>query len=89
MKQTREQGGDANETLPLAGSLRCRAGLRYSDCGDLSYRVPSVPCGVSADRLRLRLYAQVEKGGPPMKIVVIKSPKFLGGILKRIFKMKE
>jgi len=24
-----------------------------------------------------------------MKIVVIKSPKFLGSILKRIFKMKE
>ncbi|MBD5149595.1 MAG: stage V sporulation protein SpoVM [Oscillospiraceae bacterium] len=24
-----------------------------------------------------------------MKIVVIKSPKFLNGILKRIFKMKE
>ncbi|MCI9443654.1 MAG: stage V sporulation protein SpoVM [Oscillospiraceae bacterium] len=24
-----------------------------------------------------------------MKIVVIKSPKFLGGILKKIFKMKE
>ncbi|MBD5154766.1 MAG: stage V sporulation protein SpoVM [Oscillospiraceae bacterium] len=24
-----------------------------------------------------------------MKIVVVKSPKFLNGILKRIFKMKE
>ena len=38
--------------------------------------------------IRLGLYAQIRKEAA-MKIVVVKSPKFLNGILKRIFKMKE
>lgn len=32
-----------------------------------------------------------KKGGKevPVKIVIVKSPKFLGGLLRRIFKMKD
>ena len=71
-----------------AGPLRDSSGDRYSDCRYLSGGSAPVPCGISADRLRLCLSAQVGKE-VPMKIVVVKSPRFLNGILRKLFGIKE
>ena len=63
MVTDQETGGDGYAILPVAGCLRPGAGTGDPDRGDLSDRMPPVPCGNSADRLRLGLHAQVEEGG--------------------------
>ena len=54
--------GDIYEILPLGRRLRLGAGHRNFNCGYFSYGLSPVSCGISADRLRLRLYAPVRKG---------------------------
>ena len=56
-------GGREYEKLPLAGTLRCGAGHWDIDCDHLPHRRPPVPGGVFADRLRLRLHAEMKEGG--------------------------
>ena len=58
-----ETGGKEYEKLPLDRSLRGDAGSGDSDRGDLPHGVPSVSCGIFADRLRLWLHAEVKEGG--------------------------
>ena len=45
--------------MSVAGSLCGGVGPGNTDRGHLSHGVPPVPCGLCADRLRLRLYAQI------------------------------
>lgn len=56
-------GGKDDEKLPLAGPVRDDVGAGNPDRGDFSNRLPPVSCGISADRVRLRLYAEVKEGG--------------------------
>ena len=58
----------------------------HSDHSDFSGRRAPVPCGVFADLLRLCLSAQVRKE-VSMKIVVVKSPKALRGLLQKLFSL--
>jgi hypothetical protein len=41
------------------------------------------------NRVRIRLLCLSRKGGFCMQIVIVKSPKFFGGILRRVFKIKK
>ena len=74
--------------VSVSGALRIGAGGRDPYCRDFSRGCALVPCGLFAHWLRLCLYAQIGKEDT-MKIVVVKSPKFLKGILRMIFGMKE
>lgn len=56
-------GGKIHEKLVLDRTLRRDNGPGNSGCDYISDGSSSVPCGISADRLRLRLYAKVRKGG--------------------------
>ena len=72
------------------GSRIVRPGFRdrYFGGGDLSCGSALVPGGVSADHLRIRLSSQVREE-ENMKIVVVKSPKYFRGILRKLFGIKE
>ena len=74
--------------VPAHGTMRAGAGTGYSDCCGLSGWGAPIPCGIFAVWLRLRLPAQIGKE-VPMKIVVVKSPKFLNGILRKLFGIKD
>ena len=68
--------------------LRFVAGDRNSDHGNLSGGGAPVSGCVFADRVRLHLPAQIGRRDS-MKIVVLKSPRMLSGLLRKIFGMKE
>ena len=71
-------------------SLCAGVGVGDPDHGHFSRWRTAVFDRVFVDCVRRRLYAAVRerrKGGVCVKIVVVKSPKFLCGVLKRIFHM--
>ena len=74
--------------VPFLWFVRTGIGVRHPDISYLSGGGAPVPCGVSADRLRLRLSVQIGKEFR-MKIVIVKSPKFLKGILRMLFGIRE
>ena len=74
--------------VPFLWVVRAGIGVRHPNISYLSGGGAPVPCGVSADRLWLCLSAQVGKE-IYMKIVIVKSPKFLKGILRMLFGIKE
>ena len=76
------------QMVSLYRSVRLGAGLRYSDLRHLPGGSAPVPCGVSAHWLWLCVHAQVGKENG-MKIVVVRSPKFLKGILRMLFGIRE
>ena len=89
LSQGREGGGlYALRMVSFHWAVRLGAGLWYSDLCHLSGGGAPVPCGIFAHRLRLCVYAQVGKENG-MKIVVVKSPKFLKGILRMLFGIRE
>ncbi len=89
LSQGRERGDlYALRMEPFYRSVCSGAGLWHSDLRHLSGGSAPVPCGISADWLRLCVYAQVGKENG-MKIVVVKSPKFLKGILRMLFGIRE
>lgn len=85
-----KEGGElyALWMVSLYWPVRLGAGMRYFDLCHLSGGGAPVPCGIFADWLWLRVYAQVGKE-KRMKIVVVKSPKFLKGILRMLFGIRE
>ena len=87
------QGKEGGESYALRmvsfyWPVRFGAGMWYFDLSHLSGGSAPVPCGIFADWLWLRVYAQVGKE-KRMKIVVVKSPKFLKGILRMLFGIRE
>ena len=74
--------------VPFSGIVCVRVGSRDIDCGNFSGGSTPVSRCIFAHWLRMCLYAQVGKEDI-MKIVVVKSPKFLIGILRLLFGMKE
>lgn len=86
----REEEGDrhALRVVSRFGFVCIRTGVRDPDHCDLSGGGTPVSCGVSAHRLWLRLSAQIGKE-VSMKIVVVKSPRFLKGILRMLFGIRE
>ena len=88
--ESRRERGEvyALRLVPFFWLVRTGIGVRYPDISDLSGGCAPVPCGVSADWLRLCLPAQVGKENG-MKIVIVKSPKFLKGILRMLFGIRE
>ena len=74
--------------VPFSWTVCVCVGSRDFDCGNLPGWGALVPGCIFAHWLRLCLYAQIGKEDT-MKIVVVKSPKFLKGILRMIFGMKE
>ena len=89
MSQRKEEGGlYALRLESFSGFVRVCAGMRYPDFRNFSGRCTPVSCGVFADWLRLCLPAQVGREDS-MKIVVVKSPKFLKGILRMLFGIRE
>ena len=81
-------GGYALGMVSFSGGVRLCSGGRDPYCGDFSRGGAPVPCGISAHWLRLCLPAQVGKE-VSMKIVVIKSPKLLAGLLRRLLGIRE
>lgn len=88
--ESRKEGGElyALWLVPFFGTLCSGIGVRNPDIRYFSGRCAPVSCGISAHWLRLCLYAQVGKE-IGMKIVIVKSPKFLKGILRMLFGIRE
>ena len=86
----RKEGGElyALRLVSVSRYVCLGAWVRYPDICHISGGRAPLPCGISADRLRLCLYAQVGKE-IAMKIVIVKSPKFLKGILRMLFGIRE
>ena len=87
-KRNERSVGYALGMVSLYGSVRLCVGCGDPHCRNFSGGGAPVSCGVSADWLRLCLSATVGKEGS-MKIVVVKSPKLLAGILRRLFGIRE
>ena len=72
------------------GDLCSGAGGRDSDFCNFPGGCTAVSRGISVDCLRMCLLQILKmEGGLVMQIVVWKSPKALGGLLRRIFKIKR
>lgn len=86
----RIEGGvdDAGRMVSVPRDVRFGTGSGNFDRCDFPCGGAPVPCGVFAHWLRLCLYAQVRKE-VSMKIVIVKSPKFLAGILRMLFGIRE
>lgn len=80
--------GYAGRMVPLSGTVWICVGSGDLDRGNFPGGSAPVSCCIFAHWLRLCLYAQVGKEDI-MKIVVVKSPKFLAGLLRMLFGMKE
>ena len=69
-------------------NMRCRLWRRTAGCYDLSAKADAClgcgrPCGYGL------FQAQELKEALSMKIVIVKSPKLFGGLLRRIFGIKK
>ena len=86
----RKEGGElyALRLVSVSWCVRFGTWVRNPDICHISGGRAPLPCGISADWLRLCLYAQVGKENG-MKIVIVKSPKFLKGILRMLFGIRE
>lgn len=74
--------------VPFPWAMCVCVGSGDLDRGNFPGGGAPVSCCIFAHWLRLYLYAQVGKEDI-MKIVVVKSPKFLAGLLRLLFGMKE
>ena len=88
--ESKKEGGEryALWLVSVSRTVRVGIGVWNSDIRDFSGRCAPVSGGIFAHWLRLCLYAQVGKE-IGMKIVIVKSPKFLKGILRMLFGIRE
>ena len=85
-----EEGGElyALRLVPFDRRMRIGAWVRDFNICHFSGRRTPLSCGISAHWLRVCLSAQVGKG-IGMKIIIVKSPKILKGILRMLFGIRE